>query len=166
MLTATAGSTFQIVERAVALNPKTFSILPPLCRELAQGMTRALLSILQHKPESTVRCCCIGNWTTNERKFLDFADIGPVALEESANDAHQLAVSINAEYVMTALDLPGPPRSTTVGIETHSGTYVVTFPIVRKSALGTELTLGPAKFKRSEQLPAPFDYLLTLRTTR
>jgi hypothetical protein len=142
----------------------TFAALPALCQDLAQGAVRTLTDLLKRLPDEPLRCCFAGNWTTNKTHFVEFTSFIDINLLLYASQVRQKAKAIDADYVMTVLDTTGPlPRAVSISIETHNGSYVCLFPVLREQAGSPALTLGPARFEQRKRLVGPFSRLIPKR---
>lgn len=137
----------------------TFSLLPDEAMGLAEGAIRTVTRVLRHVPEQPLRCCFAGNFATNQTQLIEFEDTSAEALTLAARVVRQKAAELEAHYVMTVLDMPGPPRAVTIGVETRTGTYVAKCSVFRENPGDWGLTLGPCQFSEGE-LPSPFDTLL------
>lgn len=136
-----------------------FSLLSDEARGLAEGAMRALTTRLRFRPDLPLRCSYTGNFDTDETELIEFEDTSPEALTFAAVLARQAAVELDAHYVMTVLDMPGPPRAVTIGVETRTETYVAKCSVFRENPGAWGLTVGPCQFSPGE-LPSPFDSLL------
>jgi len=141
------------------MDETTFSLLSDEARGLAEGAMRALTTRLRFRPDLPLRCCFAGNFDTEETELIEFEDTSPEALTFSAMVVRQAAAELEAHYVMTVLDMPGPPRAVTIGVETRAGTYVAKCSVFRKDPGDWGLTLGPCQFSEGA-LPSPFNGLV------
>jgi len=145
------------------MSHSTFSALPDELHLLAVNCVYVLRRAIAEHPAEPLRCCFVGNLSSKKEELLMFDSVSATSLQEDAMEAHLRAQALDADYVVTVLDLPGPPRNALVGIETCEATYQCVFPVVRKSPRTQNLKLGRAAFTRCKELPGPFDGLLPRR---
>jgi len=145
----------------------TFANLPDEAKGLAQGAVRTLTKLLERLPDERLRCCFMGNWTTDQNYVFHFDDTSPENFHLAAAFARQKVKELNADYVMTVLDMLGPlSRTASVSIETRNGTYACGFPVVRKQGGGEAMALGPGQFVRLRKHTSPFARMLSARARR
>jgi hypothetical protein len=149
------------------MNDTTFDVLPALPRDLAEGAVRTLKTVLERIPDQPLKCCFVGNWTTDAFQLLEFNDISPENFQFSAAIVRQHVKKLDAEYVMTVLDMATPmPRTVSVSIETREGTYASCFPVVSKGDGSAAMALGPGRFERLRKHTSPFARMLRARSRR
>jgi len=145
----------------------TFEILPALPRDLAEGAVRTLKTVLERIPDQPLKCFFIGNWTTDAFQLVEFNDISPPNFQFPAAIARQHVKKLDAEYVMTVLDMgTARARTVSVSIETRDGTYGSSFPVVPKGDGSAALGLGPGRFERLRKHTSPFARMLRGRCRR
>ena len=149
------------------MNNATFEILPALPRDLAEGAVRTLKTVLERIPDRPLRCCFVGNWTTDVFQLLEFNDVAPEDFLFPAAIVRQYAEELNAEYVMTVLDIANATsRTVNISIETREGTYASGFPVVPKGDGSNAMALGPGQFQRLKRHFSPFARMLRRRSRR
>jgi hypothetical protein len=146
------------------MNNATFEILPALPRDLAEAAVRVLTKLLERIPDEPLQCCYVGNWTTNAQHLIELNARNLPNLQFAAEVVRVKAREINADYVMTVLDIEGPQtRTANVSIETRDVTYACQFPVVSKADGGKALALGPGRFERLRKHTSPLAGLLRAR---
>ncbi|MGM9481765.1 hypothetical protein ACS5PN_11335 [Roseateles sp. NT4] len=147
------------------MNDATFEVLPPLPRDLAEGAVRTLKTVLERIPDQPLKCCFVGNWTTDAFQLLEFNDISPENFQFPAAVVRQHVTKLDAEYVMTVLDIAwAASRTVSVSIETRDATYASSFPVVPKGDGSAAMALGPGRFERLRKHTSPFARMLRRRS--
>lgn len=145
----------------------TFEILPAGPRDLAEGAVRTLKTVLERIPDQPLKCCFVGNWTTDAFQLVEFNDISPPNFQFPAAIVRQHVKKLDAEYVMTVLDMAtATSRTVGVSIETRDATYASSFTVVPKGDGSAAMALGPGRFERLRKHTSPFARMLRGRSRR